>query len=315
MIDYFYKNCYNIYEYIEEDEIKMPRRKDIPKGMPNYSDLINPTLVALQELGGSGTINEIYSEVLKNMQLSEKIIDFQHSDKSSQTEIQYRLAWARTYLKIYGIIEKTQRGVWAILPEHKDKQSVDIDDCINTVRSLSVKKKDSNFDPKKDENLEDDGVELPDENRPWRERLLHILLSMNPFSFERLTQRMLRESGFYEVEVTKKTGDGGIDGYGRVKINGMISFKVAFQCKRYSGSVPSSDIRDFRGSLTTDIEKALFITTGTFSKPARDEAMTSGKIQIDLIDGEDFIDRLAKYNIGLTPVTEYEIDEKYFMQL
>ena len=52
----------------------MPRRKDIPKGMPNYSDLINPTLVALQELGGSGTINEIYSEVLKNMQLSEKII-------------------------------------------------------------------------------------------------------------------------------------------------------------------------------------------------------------------------------------------------
>jgi len=89
----------------------MPRRKDIPKGMPNYSDLINPTLVALQELGGSGTINEIYSEVLKNMQLSEKIIDFQHSDKSSQTEIQYRLAWARTYLKIYGIIEKTQRGV------------------------------------------------------------------------------------------------------------------------------------------------------------------------------------------------------------
>lgn len=138
---------------------------------------------------------------------------------------------------------------------------------------------------------------------------------MNPFAFERLAQRVLRESGFYEVEVTKKTGDGGIDGYGRVKINGMFSFKVAFQCKRYSGSVPSSDIRDFRGSLTTDIEKALFITTGSFSKSAQDEAMTPGKIQIDLIDGEDLINRLAEFKIGLTPVTEYEIDEKYFLQI
>lgn len=291
------------------------KRTNIPNGMPNYSDLINPTLDALQTLGGSATNNEIYLEVIKKMQLSEKIIDFLHSDKSSQTEIQYRLAWARTYLKSYGVIEKTQRGVWAILPMHKDTKFVDIDDCVNTVRNLSLSKKDNIDDPKKDKNLEDDGVELPDENKPWRERLYNILLTMNPFAFERLAQRVLRESGFSEVEVTKKTGDGGIDGYGRVKINGMFSFKVAFQCKRYSGSVPSSDIRDFRGSLTTDIEKALFITTGTFSKPAQDEATTPGKIQIDLIDGEDLINRLAEYRIGLTPVTEYEINEKYFMQI
>ena len=291
------------------------RRKDIPKEMPNYSDLINPTLKALQALGGSATINEICSEVIKIMQLPESIIDFQHSDKSSQTEIQYRLAWARTYLKLYGIIEKTQRGVWAIRPEHEDIHSVNIDDCINTVRNLSTNKKSINTDPKKDNNLEDDGVEFPDENKPWREHLHNILISMDPFAFERLAQRVLRESGFCEVEVTKKTGDGGIDGYGRVKINGMFSFKVAFQCKRYSKTVPSSDIRDFRGSLTTDIEKALFITTGTFSKPAQDEAVTSGKIQIDLIDGEDLINRLAELRIGLTPVTEYEIDEKFFKQI
>ncbi len=291
------------------------RRNDIPKGMPNYSDLINPTLEALQTLGGSATINEIYSEVIKNMQLSEKIIDFQHSDKSSQTEIQYRLAWARTYLKIYGIIEKTQRGVWAILPKHKETKAVDVDDCVNMVRNQSLNKQDNRIDPKMDNNLEDDGIELPDENKPWRERLHSILISMNPFAFERLAQRVLRESGFYEVEVTKKTNDGGIDGYGRVKINGMFSFKVAFQCKRYSGSVPSSDIRDFRGSLTTDIEKALFITTGTFSKPALDEAMKPEKIQIDLIDGEELISRLAEYGIGIKPITDYEIDEKFFMQI
>ena len=252
--------------------------------------------------------------MIKNLNLPDAVIEFPHSDKSSLTEIQYRLAWARTYLKIYGIIEKTQRGVWTILPEHKDIFQVDVDDCVNTVRSLSSNKSEDK-DPKKDEVLEDDGVDLPEENKPWRERLHNILLTMDPFAFERLAQRLLRESGFCEVEVTRKTGDGGIDGYGRLKINGLFSYKVAFQCKRYSGSVPSSDIRDFRGSLTTDIEKAIFITTGSFSKPAQDEAATQGKLQIDLIDGEDLIDRLAEYRIGLTPITEYEIDEKFFKQV
>ena len=98
-------------------------------------------------------------------------------------------------------------------------------------------------------------------------------------------------------------------------INGLFSFKVAFQCKRYSGTVPASDIRDFRGSLTTDVEKALFITTGSFSKPAKEEAMTQGKVQIDLIDGEDFMNRLAEFQIGVKPITDYDIDEVYFSQI
>ena len=86
------------------------RRKDIPKGMPNYSDLINPTLEALQALGGSATINEIYSEVINNMHLSEVIIDFPHSDKSSQTEIQYRLAWQEPILKYMVSLRKLSAG-------------------------------------------------------------------------------------------------------------------------------------------------------------------------------------------------------------
>lgn len=138
---------------------------------------------------------------------------------------------------------------------------------------------------------------------------------MDPYAFERLTQRLLRECGFSQVEVTKKSGDGGIDGFGRLMINGLFSFKVAFQCKRYSGTVPASDIRDFRGSLTTDVEKALFITTGSFSKPAKEEAMTQGKVQIDLIDGEDFMNRLAEFQIGVKPITDYDIDEVYFSQI
>ena len=138
---------------------------------------------------------------------------------------------------------------------------------------------------------------------------------MDPYGFERLAQRVLRECGFSQVEVTKKSGDGGIDGTGKLKINGIFSFNVAFQCKRYSGLVGAPAIRDFRGSLTTNIEKGVLITTGSFSKAAREEAASPGKQQIDLVDGEDFINMIAEYGIGVKEVKTYEIDENFFKKI
>lgn len=117
------------------------------------------------------------------------------------------------------------------------------------------------------------------------------------------------------MKVTKKSGDGGIDGTGKLKINGILSFNVAFQCKRYAGSVGAPEIRDFRGSLTTDIEKGVFITTGTFSQAAKAEALSPGKQQIDLIDGEEFISKLAEYSIGVREVKTYEVDDTYFQNV
>ena len=138
---------------------------------------------------------------------------------------------------------------------------------------------------------------------------------MDPYAFERLSQRLLRECGFSQVEVTKKSGDGGIDGTGKMRIGGIISFNVAFQCKRYKGLVSAGDIREFRGSLTNTIEKGVFITTGTLSRAAREEATSLAKQQIDLIDGEEFISKLAEYGIGLKEVKDYEIDEEYFNKI
>lgn len=163
--------------------------------------------------------------------------------------------------------------------------------------------------------MEEAGVEIPEEIKPWRKKLRNVLVNMNPYSFEKLTQRLLRECGFDDVRVTKKSGDGGIDGTGRLKINGIFSFNIAFQCKRYQGSVGAPDIRDFRGSLTTDIEKGVFITTGTFSKQAVEEASNPGKKQIDLIDGEEFISKLAEFGIGVHEIKDYEIDESFFQKI
>jgi len=126
---------------------------------------------------------------------------------------------------------------------------------------------------------------------------------------------MLRECGFSEVRVTKKSGDGGIDGTGKLRIQGVFSFNVAFQCKRYKGKVGAPEIRDFRGSLDQNIEKGVLITTGSFTQDAKDEASSSGKRVIDLMDGEELISKMAEYGIGLNEVKSYEIDEDFFNSL
>lgn len=157
-----------------------------------------------------------------------------------------------------------------------------------------------------------DGIDTIEDSEPWRAELAETLHSMNPYAFERLAMLLLRECGFSQVTVTKKSSDGGIDGTGKLRINGIFSFNVAFQCKRYTGSVSAGDIRDFRGSLTTDIEKGVFITTGSFTKAAREEASNAGKQQIDLIDGEEFISKLIEYGLGVKERTIYEVDKDFF---
>lgn len=274
---------------------------------PNYTELILPTYNALLQLGGSGTNSEIYEQVIKDLNLSDEIIDESHLGNTNQTELEYQLAWARTYMKNYGIIINSARSVWSITSNYTGGVELDPREIVSfTAKKNAAKRARAYERAVKNENeagpddgiASDDDVEYPDEIKPWRQRLSDVLQNMDPYGFERLAQRVLRECGFSQVEVTKKTGDGGIDGTGKLKINGIFSFNVAFQCKRYKSAVGAGDIRDFRGSLTTDIEKGVFITTSTYTKAAKEEASNPGKKQIDLIDGEEFINKIAQYGIG-----------------
>lgn len=115
-------------------------------------------------------------------------------------------------------------------------------------KARSISKK-VNIQAIEDDNLENDGVELPEETMDWREKLRDVLLKMSPDVFERLTLRLLRESGFIQVEVTGKSNDKVIDGKGVIQLHGIMSFHMIFQCKRYKGSVTPSEIRDFRGAM------------------------------------------------------------------
>ena len=284
---------------------------------PTQIELIEPVFAALRGLGGSANISEIRDKVVEMLHLSDDIVDEPHKGNASQqTELEYQLAWARTRLKAFGAINNSQRGVWMITPEYAEKDAVSKADVTEFMRKERLAGKTSNeTTAPAEDNLMDGSVQIPEELEPWRVELAETLHSMNPYAFERLSMLLLRECGFSQVSVTRKSCDGGIDGTGKLRINGIFSFHVAFQCKRFVGSVSAGDIRDFRGSLTTDIEKGVFITTGTFTKAAREEASKSGKQQIDLIDGEEFINMLIEYRLGIHEKTVYEVDKAFFEKI
>ena len=284
-------------------------RKD-NKNIPTYRDLIIPTFIALKELGGSGTNNEIYEQVVNDMNYPDEVLDYPHLGSQTQTEIQYQLAWSRTYLKHYGAIENNGRSVWALTSKFSQMNP----SLLNPTEIIAFSsKKNSNKDQPFDDNDDNDVEEYPDENKPWRTKLSSIIQSMDPFAFERLCQRVLRENGFEDVRVTKKSGDGGIDGTGKLIIGGLISFNIAFQCKRYKNSVSSSEIRDFRGSMNSNIEKGIFITTGIFTEGAKKEANSIGKQQIDLVDGEKFIGAGGVSYYRVMPTYHNQTGEKAYI--
>ena len=290
-------------------------RKKFDERIPRYTELTAPTFEALKELGGSGKNDEILACVIKIMDLPDDVVDFPHKGSESISELSYQLAWARTNLKKCGIIENSARAVWSITSKYAQRDSIDGKDVAQMLNKERAKAAKGDLEALQNDAPEDDGIEMPDEVKPWRKQLLEILQTMDPYGFERLTQRVLRECGFTQVEVTKKSGDGGIDGVGKLRINGVFSFNVAFQCKRYSGVVGAGEVRDFRGSLNNNIEKGVLITTGTFSKAAKEDAANPGKKLIDLMDGEEFIDKIVECRLGVREVMTYEVDEEFFRSI
>lgn len=192
--------------------------------VPNYSELITVTYAALKALGGSGKNDEINNKAAEILGLSDDVLEVPHLNSSSLSEINYRLAWARTLLKRSGAIANSARAVWAISPSFSDVAEVDGAAINKAYHKLNA--------PKKDIPADADPEDMPEEVRPWRKKLYEVLIHMDPYAFERLTQRVLRECGFTQVEVTKKSGDGGIDGTGKLRINGIFSFNIAFHYRR-----------------------------------------------------------------------------------
>jgi restriction system protein len=282
--------------------------------VPRHLDLMNPTVAALRQLGGSATIAELVDKVVEIVQPSTEILEHPHGD-GRLTELEYQLAWARTYLKKFGLLTNSAHGVWSLTSKASGITVVDTAAVVRVLRADRQPRKTQKDAAPPGASKEPGAAPMPEES--WRDRLTATLLAMNPSAFERLCQRLLRESGFIEVEVTGRSGDGGIDGHGIIRVAGLISFPVLFQCKRYSGNAGPSTVRDFRGAMMGRADKGLIITTGGFTREARAEATRDGAPPIDLIDGELLADKLRELKLGVTTrlVEEVDVDVNWFASL
>ncbi len=276
---------------------------------PTFDELMNPLLQALRKLGGSGSVEEIYSKTVEIIELPDEVLAQLHDpEKSSLTEVGYRLAWARTYLKKYGLLANSTRGVWSLTEKAKTLEEIDSGEVVRFVRAI-----DRQDAPKK--RPADEIAREISEEEGWKDKLSAVLTQrLDPAGFERLVQRILRESGFIHVEVTGRSGDGGIDGKGIARIHGFMSFHVLFQCKRYKGSVGAGEIRDFRGAMVGRADKGLFITTGSFTPAAVKEATRDGAPPIDLVDGDDLAEKLKELGLGVKTelVEKISVDSAWF---
>jgi len=282
----------------------------IKVAVPRFDALMNPLMQALKELGGSGTIREIDDRVIASLGLTEAQWEVLHKPEQGgrQTGVEYQLAWTKSYLKKYGVLENSSRGVWALTPRGRELGSVDPKE----VRRTALAQRKQHARPVEEGSAEEEA----EAESSWRDELLDVLLDMQPAAFERLVQRMLRESGFIQVEVTGRSGDGGIDGKGIMRLGGLMSFHVIFQCKRYRESVAAGLVRDFRGAMVGRADKGLLITTGNFTKDAVREATRDGAPAIDLIDGEQLLDKLKELRLGVETrrvvVEQVTIDRHWF---
>jgi restriction system protein len=276
--------------------------------VPPYQDLLWPAVLAMRDLGDSGSIDELTERLLEREDFSEEQQAVLHGDGPG-TEIAYRLAWARSYLKGMGLAENSRRGVWSLTGAGRTVTESEIEPLRQKYIAASRKRK-------RKTDTQDELYEFFETTQSsWQDQLLDVVMRMEPAAFERLAQRLLREAGFTNTRVTGKSGDGGIDGVGVYQLS-LVSFPVFFQCKRYVGSVGAGAVRDFRGAMSGRGDKGLIITTGTFTADAKAEAARDGAPPLDLIDGARLCELLKEYDMGVTirirQVEDVSVDASFF---
>jgi restriction system protein len=272
-----------------------------------------PLLDALRKLGGSGTPDEVVEQIAADMSLSDE--EQNEEVPSGGSRLKTNVAWARFYLVREGLLDSSKRGVWSLTEKGRSArltvdQAGEIFSRWVKVFDAQRKSKTESAEPIAEQVAEASGATSKD----YRAEVLEVLLALPPAGFERLAQRLLRESGFTQVTVTGQSGDGGIDGFGTLQINPLVSFKVLFQCKRYAKSVSPSQVRDFRGAMAGRADKGIIITTGTFTAEAKREATRDGVPPIELIDGDKLVDMLESLEVGLRPIKTFEVDHSFFAE-
>lgn len=279
---------------------------------PQFMRFFKPIVDSLKELGGSGNVGEIIDLAIEKLNIPES--EQQETLKNGESKVRNQAQWARLYLVKGGFLMSSSRGVWSLTEKAIKEELTEeiISEIIRAERRnfREQSKKEAAKLAKSKTPLEDE----IDVDESEEATLLEILQELPPDGFERVCQRLLREAGFQEVRVTGKSGDGGIDGYGILEVNPLVSFNVLFQCKRYKGSVSASQIRDFRGAMLGRADKGIIMTTGSFTIEAKREARRDGAPPIEIVDGEKLVAMFQRLELGVIPKTVYEVDNNFFKE-
>lgn len=283
--------------------------------VPTATELMLPTLSALRHLGGSARNAEIRGAIAQALGLSEEDQQIpQGVNHPNVSRLEYRLKWARTYLKNAGVLSSVSTGAWGVTPKG---MAASDDDVLNWFkewqREQSKKSSDETLMPPLDDVDTPPAGMAVDGDEEWDAAVIRLVQDMDPTQVEWLFLRLLREEGFEQLEHAGKPGDGGIDGSGVYRIS-LLSFKVFFQCKRYQAGIGSSEIRNFRGAMEGRGERGLFMTTSWFTKSAEEEASRPGARPVDLVDGPALAKLIAKHRLGvsITQRDSYEVYPSFF---
>lgn len=147
----------------------------------------------------------------------------------------------------------------------------------------------------------------------FKQHLLSQLKSMGFGAFEQFCKALLIVYGFKNVKVTQVSKDGGIDGYGDLKM-GLAYLKVAFQCKRFNQkTIGRPQLSQFRGDISGDFHQGIYFTTSKFTKEAKEASFKSGAVPIILIDGSEIVNIMIDKRLGVEieqslPLYSYDID-------
>lgn len=285
-------------------------------GLPDYSTLNWVTLEAIRRLPMPASNDEVDEAVAAALNLTRAQRDVKATN-GTKSELAFRASFCRSHLKIAGALKSERRGYWRLTSEGvaMDKATID--------RRLAEYRRQE--DLRREEKRQSQGTRTTkpatknNDDEPtgtdWQGELLARLVAMSPAAFEHLARELLRSSEFEAVKVTGRSGDEGIDGTAMYRFS-LISFPVYFQCKKYKGVVGASAVRDFRGAMAGRSDRGIIITTGSFSKAAKQEATRDGAAPLDLIDGENLCELLKERGLGVDvqtrTVEDVTIRPEYF---
>lgn len=271
---------------------------------PRFNEIEVPLLRVLIDLGGSAAPKLIYPKVAAHFpNLTPEEQEQRLENYPSTRKWSNLVQWSRQRLVDAGDVDGSKRGVWAITPKGRARAEGGAQ-IVQTGASVSA-------EPAPQADLRDLANMARDEAKS---RLLTELKSLSPTGFERFCSQFLEHLGFTDLSVTKRAGDGGIDGHGNFR-QGAVSIKSAFQAKRWADNpVGRPEIDNLRGAIQGDYDHGVFLTTSRFTKGATEASYKKGAITILMLDGEAIAEIMLDRGIGVNkvPIVTYEIDDDFF---